>query len=962
MSSSEQIELENRLQLIKSATLINVAARPDAGGTSGRPINLVTNTYSLVLQTRGDGYIYHYDIKISAVEETGAAQRQGRPLPARLLHEIFEHGIQQAVAQGGITPQMASMLAYDGRSNAYTVLKLPFPTFTFTVQLPPKAALPPVPGSPAATASGPPPTSRRDSERNFQMIITFARATDPAKLIDYCNSNPQLVRAAGTGVVEEVYTGLQALDVLLRHEPTKIYKVHGAQGRRFFDPNNSVPIANGAEIWKGFFQSVRPTQSGLVVNIDVAFSAFIGGGDFLAVAAKILNLAPSGGGGGGGRGFRGGRGGGGFRGGRGGPPARGGYGGYQGGESLEISNLAPNQLQELRKRLKGVQIRVTHRPTNKVEIFKGFTPRPAKQIDFTMKDGTKQNVVTYYNYRIKYPNLPCILLGNGKTFVPIEVCMIVPGTPVPPLRLNPMQVQDMIRESAQRPDQRRARIEEIRRQLNYDGDNRLKSWGITISRQLVPAQGRMLTPPVVQYAPGGQQPRINNGSWNLANVRFVQGGGPLITWAVINFSNAPQQIIQHYVDAQVQSLKSMGVKVVNTKPLYLQERRDPALVFNAMNNAGRAAYTAAKTMVGNKRPPLPQLFLCIMDAQDATFYEEIKRCAALRLASPVPTQVVNTKKAFQERGQMQYVANVGMKINIKLGGTNQVVAGERDLPNLGPETMLLGADVTHAGPGSDRPSIAATVATMDGKRNRYSAELRAQSNPRRGQSQEIMLHAKDMIIGHFKRWQSKNQGRLPSSVVVFRDGVSEGQFQSAVDNELQAIKEAARSIRPDAIVKVTYVVCGKRHRIKFFAQNPNDNDQRSGNLQAGTILDRAIVHPYAFDFYLQSQAGLVGTARPCHYVVLRDENGFTSDTLQRCIYSLCYSYARATRSVSLVPVAYYADILAEKARPLMYTDEDTATSVTSESREERPLQEVDSKAVMRLLERSSDFCESQWYM
>ncbi|MCO5588904.1 hypothetical protein L7F22_042865 [Adiantum nelumboides] len=89
-----------------------------------------------------------------------------------------------------------------------------------------------------------------------------------------------------------------------------------------------------------------------------------------------------------------------------------------------------------------------------------------------------------------------------------------------------------------------------------------------------------------------------------------------------------------------------------------------------------------------------------MDMQDQEFYEEIKRVAALHLASPVPSQVINTKKALNERGQAQYCANVSMKINIKLGGTNQIIEGERDLPKIGKNTMLIGADVTHGAPGT----------------------------------------------------------------------------------------------------------------------------------------------------------------------------------------------------------------------------------------------------------------------
>ncbi|CAF88440.1 unnamed protein product, partial [Tetraodon nigroviridis] len=113
---------------------------------------------------------------------------------------------------------------------------------------------------------------------------------------------------------------------------------------------------------------------------------------------------------------------------------------------------------------------------------------------------------------------------------------------------------------------------------------------------------------------------------------------------------------------------------------------------------------------------------------------------------------------------------------------------------------------------------------------------------------------------------------------------------------------------------------------------------RSGNIPAGTTVDTDITHPYEFDFYLCSHAGiqvslgraeprpprvrvgsgalllLQGTSRPSHYHVLWDDNCFSADQLQLLTYQLCHTYVRCTRSVSIPAPAYYAHLVAFRAR------------------------------------------------
>ena len=71
--------------------------------------------------------------------------------------------------------------------------------------------------------------------------------------------------------------------------------------------------------------------------------------------------------------------------------------------------------------------------------------------------------------------------------------------------------------------------------------------------------------------------------------------------------------------------------------------------------------------------------------------------------------------------------------------------------------------------------------------------------------------------------------------------------------------------------------------------------------------------PLTHDSY-QAHNGLQGHVKATHYVVVYDENALDADTIQQGTHTASYLYARATKAVSLVPAAYYADIAAERGR------------------------------------------------
>jgi eukaryotic translation initiation factor 2C len=256
-------------------------------------------------------------------------------------------------------------------------------------------------------------------------------------------------------------------------------------------------------------------------------------------------------------------------------------------------------------------------------------------------------------------------------------------------------------------------------------------------------------------------------------------------------------------------------------------------------------------------------------------------------------------------------------LNVKLGGINTIPDPTSVTPLTDPNmpTVVMGADVIHPSPGSEgRPSFTSLVGNVDSDTAKYVADSRVQTS-----RQEMIADLDEMsksILLLYMRYRGAVERKTgpsaaPKRIIFYRDGVSEGQFKQVLDLELPLLKKACADLRIDP--KITIIVVGKRHHVRFFPVNERDGD-KSGNCPAGTVVDREIAHPTEFDFYLQSHGGLLGTSRPAHYSVLYDENGFSADALQSLSFALCHVYARSTRSVSIPAPVYYADIVCSRAK------------------------------------------------
>ncbi|KAH9840184.1 Piwi-domain-containing protein [Rhodofomes roseus] len=714
-------------------------------------------------------------------------------------------------------------------------------------------------------------TAPRADALTFTVTIKFVRELDMNSLNQYTEGRPE----ARDLDMQPIVSALNL--VLQQHASTTGIRV--GQNRYFFRASaTSQPLGLGVEAWRGFFMSVRPMYKQLMVNINVCMTAFYTPGNMAeAMLAFMQNSS-------------------------GGMPKA-------FAEKLKVST---KHLGYIRKKA----------------IFR-LTGQTARQARFDCQElGGMVTVEQYFQRKhaitLRHAHdLPLLDLGNKTkpNLVPAELCEIFPGQAYRG-KLSPTETANMIRYACNPPAFNAAAIRDqgfpdLGLAANAPAAT-LNGFGISVSPDMAVVPSRVLPPPGIAYQQG--RPNVRDASWNILDVKF-QKGGSAPSWAVMlvedggrdEFRGATDPELVAFLQTFSRKCASSGIAGVGRPRNVLATGRLPRVEVDPHRR--QALEQIRQTLAKLIQPQMPGFVLVLLSKVDNYIYPGIKRLGDVELG--VHTLHMQLGKARGDpKKQDQYFSNVALKVNTKLGGTNHLL-DDRSMQWLRKmKTMVVGIDVTHPGPGSTRgtPSIAAVVASYDDNFTQFPASLMPQKADWNKDAKEMVANLTAAMIERLQMYQKKNK-QLPERIMVYRDGVSEGQYDLVLREELPLIREAFRKISPKAPYnpKLTITICGKRHHARFYATKDVDAT-KNGNTKPGTIQDRGITDVYGFDWYLQAHNGLQGEVRPTHYFVVYDDFHYDADTLQQGTHTASYLYARATKAVSLIPPAYYADLACERAR------------------------------------------------
>ncbi|CAB3989275.1 piwi 1 [Paramuricea clavata] len=387
--------------------------------------------------------------------------------------------------------------------------------------------------------------------------------------------------------------------------------------------------------------------------------------------------------------------------------------------------------------------------------------------------------------------------------------------------------------------------------------------------------GRVLPPEVIKHKDGktyNYKPAEAEWSREMRGAD-LRSTVPLDSWMLLSTSR-DSGIAQDFLQTLQRVCGPMGIKVA--KPMMCELRDDKT-------------ETYLRTMQ-EKMTDSVRMVTCILPTNRKDRYDAIKKfCCVSR---PVSSQVIVARTLSKKQMLMSVCTKIGIQLNCKLGG--EVWAVDIPLKNL----MVIGIDCYHDSVSKGK-SISGFVASTNQTLTKYYSRCTSQHT-----GQELVDGIKVCVTGALRKYNEINK-TLPDRIIVFRDGVGDGQLAAVFEHEVKQFMECFRTVGFQERPKFAFIVVKKRINSRFFLKNG-----RLQNPPPGSVVDQHVTRKEWYDFFLVSQSVRQGTVTPTHYNVIHDTTGLKPDHMQRLTYKLTHLYYNWPGTIRVPAPCQYAHKLA----------------------------------------------------
>uniref|UniRef100_A0A7E4UMP6 Piwi domain-containing protein n=1 Tax=Panagrellus redivivus TaxID=6233 RepID=A0A7E4UMP6_PANRE len=582
---------------------------------------------------------------------------------------------------------------------------------------------------------------------------------------------------------------------------------------------------------------------------------------------------------------------------------------------------------------KGVKVYPTY-ARHRIIKFHAFTSKNVADIKVDLSETDdkgnviKKEVVTLEQfYRTKKKvvldrtDVPAMIAANGLGEFPLDVLEILPDQHV-----NLEHVPDFLRNEVHKrntvvaADRYKAILEEMKG-LDIQGSV-TSAFGISFlavaDRKITVLKFDRPPKPTILVGGNAKVTPDSDGRFNLGQAKYLVPA-TIGRWAVVYPAQGTRmEVINGFAAMFQREAENRGVRFLE-KPKFLEFGTDqPFAKWEGLFKMLKEKGASFVLMVDPKTPRAANShgFLKLFES----LFKLLTQQVAYQTAC----------KVF-EQNQRVTLGNILHKTNVKNGGINYKPlfdsAGQGLDINSG-KVLVIAYDVSHPGgvdpesidpqkpPRNDKdkdetPSVVGLVANIAKDPASFVGDYFYQQSRREAvDGAELRIYVKRYL----QQLKTNRPGKpLPATVVVLRDGVSEGQFRMVFEDELPKIRDGCSDFQKDYNPKFIFALATKRHHKRFFE---GAGTGTIANPAAGSFVADKVVRPDCVEFYMACHKAIKGTAKFVQVSVILNEPKATNDELKSFLHSLSYGHQIVTSPVSLPTPVYQADDLATRGREI----------------------------------------------
>uniref|UniRef100_H2YJ64 Piwi-like protein 1 n=1 Tax=Ciona savignyi TaxID=51511 RepID=H2YJ64_CIOSA len=462
-----------------------------------------------------------------------------------------------------------------------------------------------------------------------------------------------------------------------------------------------------------------------------------------------------------------------------------------------------------------------------------------------------------YNITIRDTNQPLLLSRPKKSEIRkggLEVVHLVPELCTvtgltDELRADFNTMKTLATYTKQGPTKRKDALTSFIRRItgNAEVEKRFAEWGLRFEDRILELKGRVLDAEAIMFGEvGGWDIHIiymrgitylcllsRDASWDqeFRRQRLLRCVD-LHEWVLI-YCSRDKRCAEDFVKKICQVSRNMGFRMAPPTPIEIQ--------------SDQMFQKTIKELMG--RNPRIQLICCLLPSNRKDRYDAIKKVCCVDM--PVPSQVVLSRTLSKPQRVMSIATKIAIQMNCKGGEAWAVKIPLK-------ECMIIGIDTYHDSSQKGR-SCGGFVASINTTYTRWYSNVTFQHS-----GVELIDGLKRCMKGALQKYSQVN-GQLPARIVIYRDGVGDGQLDVVKDYEIPQLLDCLKI------------------------------PQYQG---------------YTYDFFVVSQSVREGTVSPTHYNVVYDTSTLKPDHMQRLTYKLCHLYYNWPGTIRVPAPCLYAHKIA----------------------------------------------------